>query len=147
MEGWLLGVEPCQGSLCPCTTLEIQDDKGWVGRRREKGFQGEKLGVLLPLPRENRIFHAETWLLMAHMGCSWISKMGIRNLPWPELLVSSSRRGKELLIGKYWTPCKYFTPLRCQWQILCGILCMRWWFGDGKKRGSDLNMGDTVKKV
>lgn len=65
----------------------------------------------------------------------------------PSSVVTSRARGKKLLIGKYWALCKYCAPLRCQWQILCGILCVRWWFCDGKKLGSYLNIGHAVKKV
>lgn len=83
-------MKPCQGPLRPTTTLKIWDNKWWVGRSWEMGFQGETLGALLLLTGEKGFFQAaqrrgdHAHGINSREGCFWLYSMGIRKLPWPE---------------------------------------------------------------
>lgn len=112
---------------------------GWegAGKWASRGKSWERYCFSLGKKDFSMLPRGEVTMLMA-----WAAGRDVSGLPTLESeicldlspLVSSSARGKKLLIGKYWALCKYFTPLRWQWQILCGILCVRWWFCDGEKK-------------
>ena len=143
VEGWLhRGCQKWSLAVHPTATLEIWDNNWRVGRSWEMGLQREKLGAFLHFTRENWIFPScpeERWPYSRHeqLGGMFLAFWHGNQkaaLTWPPWCLPVWR-GRKLWIGKYWALCKYFAPLRCQWQILCGILCVRWWFCDGKKTG------------
>lgn len=122
----------CCGPLHPAITSETWDTKCWVGRSWEMGLWKGKLEHYCFSVGKKDFFQASwrrgdhTYGLNSWEGCFWPLHMGIRNLPWPKPCGIFQSKRKEVINGKYWALCKYFAPLRCQWQILCGILCVRW---------------------